>query len=674
MISHRLSRCLFLICCMGLMLLACKQHETSGTGEKKPVSVGTPITPPSSTIATLTTPTLPVGPTLISYPLSENSPFITSSTLSAIPRRLWDQRSVSDGPRLLVVLPSEEVSYVGGNIRCAGSTTPGAQVTINGTPAKMYPTGVFLGNIPWIPKPGLNPFVFKSTLNGKTTVSTINLREASTSSTLGLSGPSADGFRRLQPESDQELQVSDALKVRCETVPGGRVYFLLDKSPVVHEMAESKTRPGLYQGEYKILPTDRFQAASIQIRLESSPTKKIKPASTKLKATVSTLASLNTGHYIKVQENDTGLFSDTTADHRITSVQANTQLFSNGKIGKYYRVPLDKKNTAWVQEKQCNALPLAQHTVSTELVKMETSGDTKGRTKVSFKFQSLAQPKDAATPPPPLAYRVDTVDAGTSLTLTLWDTEASDSEITTNGPIRLVRCKKDSVLQLVRCEVFFAPGITMRGFAPSYSNGQLDLTIQTIVPHPEAPGTLRPLRIVLDPGHGGTDMGAVGAQGVCEADANLVVAYHLAEMLHEHGATVSLTRAGDNFVSLEDRIDMISKSDADLYLSIHCDSIGPFQDPLMAFGPRAYFYYAYSSALAQSLQTSLMGEMGIRGRAVYPGFHFFRPLRRCTLIPGALTEISFVSHPDDENRLIDPAFLDRVVLGLYKGIENYARR
>ncbi|HSP23899.1 MAG TPA: N-acetylmuramoyl-L-alanine amidase [Saliniramus sp.] len=87
------------------------------------------------------------------------------------------------------------------------------------------------------------------------------------------------------------------------------------------------------------------------------------------------------------------------------------------------------------------------------------------------------------------------------------------------------------------------------------------------------PGDTRPV-IVLDPGHGGIDPGAVGARGVFEKDIVYAFAARLRERLEEGGRyRVILTREGDAFVALGERVKTAQRAQADLFVSIHADSI-----------------------------------------------------------------------------------------------------
>jgi N-acetylmuramoyl-L-alanine amidase len=78
--------------------------------------------------------------------------------------------------------------------------------------------------------------------------------------------------------------------------------------------------------------------------------------------------------------------------------------------------------------------------------------------------------------------------------------------------------------------------------------------------------------VVLDPGHGGRDTGAVGPSGIREKDVTLDVARRVAPVLSAQGLQVMLTRGEDTFVSLEERTARANTFSADLFVSIHCNA------------------------------------------------------------------------------------------------------
>src|SRR5690606_13645230 len=93
--------------------------------------------------------------------------------------------------------------------------------------------------------------------------------------------------------------------------------------------------------------------------------------------------------------------------------------------------------------------------------------------------------------------------------------------------------------------------------------------------------------IVIDPGHGGRDEGAAGANGTLEKDLTLNAALLLGEKLKKAGFNVILTRSSDEYVSLQDRAELAYIKNADVFISLHFDSI----DDSSVHGHTTYYYY-----------------------------------------------------------------------------------
>jgi N-acetylmuramoyl-L-alanine amidase len=180
--------------------------------------------------------------------------------------------------------------------------------------------------------------------------------------------------------------------------------------------------------------------------------------------------------------------------------------------------------------------------------------------------------------------------------------------------------------------------------------------------------------LILDPGHGGEDTGAVGCGGLFESDINLEIVRRLSVLLRRGGALVEMTREDDRQVSLEDRIQRISRSGADLFLSVHNNSVPSYENPLEISGPRSFFYHGHGVVLAKRVLGGLAEETGFPWQSTNVRFHVFRPMRCCPQMPGALAEVLFLSNPEDEILLLQPAFLDNACHGLYKGVLAFVKR
>jgi N-acetylmuramoyl-L-alanine amidase len=219
------------------------------------------------------------------------------------------------------------------------------------------------------------------------------------------------------------------------------------------------------------------------------------------------------------------------------------------------------------------------------------------------------------------------------------------------------------------------------------------------------------LTIVLDPGHGGIDPGAVSG-GITEADLMFVLAQEVRDALLRSGdVNVVLTRDGDEFVSLERRVKIARTAQADLFVSFHADALASGK----ANGAAVYTLSkeasdAASAALAErhnradllagvdlsgqddEIAAILMGlarlENKPRSEALARGIilgintevgHTYkRPIQSAGFsvlkapdIPSVLIEVGFLSSKDDLSKLTDPKWRMKMVIGIHNGIQAW---
>lgn len=172
--------------------------------------------------------------------------------------------------------------------------------------------------------------------------------------------------------------------------------------------------------------------------------------------------------------------------------------------------------------------------------------------------------------------------------------------------------------------------------------------------------------IVLDPGHGGEDTGAIGPTGLLEKTINLAVALDLASILKAQGATVYLTRATDVYVSLRSRIDLANNLHADLFVCMHHNSIegAPDIDRTQAF----YWSTTDTSELAaQTILEAFENFTGVKGDLVREEYYVLRYAQ----VPAVLIEAFFMSNPARETWLENPINLWKEALIYDNGILKY---
>ncbi|MEC5424100.1 N-acetylmuramoyl-L-alanine amidase [Virgibacillus sp. C22-A2] len=171
--------------------------------------------------------------------------------------------------------------------------------------------------------------------------------------------------------------------------------------------------------------------------------------------------------------------------------------------------------------------------------------------------------------------------------------------------------------------------------------------------------------IVIDPGHGGNDPGAIGLGGVYEKDFVTSTATKVEQQLNAAGATVIMTRSGDNYASLEERIRISQSSNTDAFISLHFDSF-----PIFSInGISTYFYSnGTDNELAQSVHTSLASTISLKDRGVR--FGDYRVLRYNDA-PSILMELGFISNPDDLAAINTESFQNNVAEAITTGLKNY---
>ncbi len=183
--------------------------------------------------------------------------------------------------------------------------------------------------------------------------------------------------------------------------------------------------------------------------------------------------------------------------------------------------------------------------------------------------------------------------------------------------------------------------------------------------------------IMIDPGHGGPDSGAVGPSKTYEKNNTLAIALALQTILEEAGADVIMTRTGDyspaaTYTELEDlkaRVALANGSIADLFISIHNDGFtNPETQGSSVFYSSGNPKVNESLHLASSIRSSLIPLLETRDRGVKAA-NFY--VIRNTTIPSALVEVAFISNPYEEARLQNPTFQHNAAVGIFHGIFKY---
>jgi N-acetylmuramoyl-L-alanine amidase len=208
------------------------------------------------------------------------------------------------------------------------------------------------------------------------------------------------------------------------------------------------------------------------------------------------------------------------------------------------------------------------------------------------------------------------------------------------------------------------------GYRVRYRGTTLVLTIRHAPPinRQTSNKRLAGIKIVLDPGHGGTELGAVGPNGYKEKDANLYASQLLKKELENKGAIVRMTREDDRFLSLGDRNDFIENAEPHASFSIHYNSLPDGANPAEYQGFSAFWYYPQAHSLAISL-TNFTTQAA--NRPNYGVIWNNLALTRPAIAPATLLELGFMSHPQEIDWIGNPAAQQNMAKVLANGIERW---
>ena len=216
-------------------------------------------------------------------------------------------------------------------------------------------------------------------------------------------------------------------------------------------------------------------------------------------------------------------------------------------------------------------------------------------------------------------------------------------------------------------------------------------------------------KIVIDPGHGGNDPGAIGRTGLKEKDLVLDIGKRVKEQLTENGVDVVMTRDRDRFIPLEKRSQIANESDVDFFVSIHANSarlkgargfevyylstavddnaraVEAAENSFLKFDDSSFQRHntdleatlwdlvytenrQESVELAKYIAKAVDGSTSLHNRGVKSARFY---VLRGSQMPSVLVEVGFISNPAEEKNLKDPAYRQAVAGAITKGILNY---
>ena len=525
-----------------------------------------------------------------------------------------------------------------------GSTCKKCTIAINQKDIKVYSTGAFIDEL--ILLPGDTTFVITASDEDDSSF-TKNIhynytvpKPADTVKTLGIEN--IETF----PEGDLLLQTGDKIDFRVKALPNCKVTawdnFMLYEMPI----NQTKGIPGIYQGEYVINESDNFSLTKIPITIIDKKGKRI---TKETKNYFSILTASDSDVAItkgRLAHLEYGLGEDRLGGSKIGYIDSLIQLKVIGKVGSHYKVRLASSRTAYIPDNLVTLMPKGTSTPESLTDKITVYGDGHfDYVKVGL-FTRLPYQSFQLIDPSKIV-----VDIFGATNNTNWITQLQSAKEIRNISYEQIA---DGIFRIT-IELTHSQ---QWGYELHYSGNNLIIKIKRQLENL----TLKNLIIAIDAGHGGTNNGAVGATGVYEKDMTLAVALKLQKTLTAAGAKVIMTRTTEKFVDNLDRVTFYRDSVPDLLISLHLNSS---DDPLHTGGVSTYYRYPGFRDLSLDIYKRIQ-ELGLKGYGNTGAFNFM--LNSPNEYPNALVEMLFLSNPDEEAKILDDGFqqkmADKIVLGI----------
>ena len=176
------------------------------------------------------------------------------------------------------------------------------------------------------------------------------------------------------------------------------------------------------------------------------------------------------------------------------------------------------------------------------------------------------------------------------------------------------------------------------------------------------------LLVMIDPGHGGKDPGAIGIAGVQEKDIILPISLRIAKILQENGVETVLTRDSDYFVTLPGRVEMAQRTGADIFVSIHANSAGLNRPEVSGLET---YYYDSGLELARTVHNKILQNVNVKDRRVRKARFY---VLRKNSIPSILVELGYLTGEEDVANLQRSTYQNQMAEAIAQGILQYLKQ
>lgn len=554
-------------------------------------------------------------------------------------------------PTLHIMRPNSDTVYTTQSRNfVSGNTCPSCQLIIDKTPVKVWPTGAFAH--PLELEPGDTSILIQSTdSRGQTTEKSIHYR-ITTPEPLSEEKEFRFSDVKLLPDGENWLLPGEQIEIHIKAQPGNEIR--INNRYPAHELPKEETNGigGIYRFIHTLTQDDPMMQEPFLLTMKNAENEIIShqfdhqitvldPTTPLIGRSTDTLPFLEYGQG-----------TDRLGGAKINYIDTAVLLHITGKYNNRYRVQLADGYTAFIPDYQVDLLSKG-HSIPRSLT---GSWGVRGDDRYDYVSIGLSQklPYTTFQEIDPARIIVDIYGATAN---TNWITQ-----LKTAKEIQSVDYKKiaDDVLRVtisLKHQVHW-------GYSVYYQGNHLTIRVK------RQPEKLRLSKMVVavDAGHGGAHPGARGATGAMEKTITLEIAQKLKKSLTRAGAKVIMTRNEDQTLSMHDRLLYLQKEEPDMLISIHCNSAS---NPVDIKGTSTYYRYIGFRPLSQTILDRML-DLGFHNFGNIGRFNF--SLNGPTEYPNVLVETLFISHPEDEMKLLSPKYQDKMVKAIKRGVKDFLKQ